>query len=132
MNITELQANAGALVNAMTAKGLPRPKASISVKAFEAPLVYMHWDDPNMTYGRTEITRDECIGVAIDEAFELIASLPSPEDRKREQFMTALGRVIDLGRENGIEVDFINPLTATMKRLSENVITHQRSADAPA
>lgn len=132
MNITELQAQADALAKAMTAKGLPRPEASISVKPFEAPLVYMHWDDPNMTYGRTEITRDEDISVAIDEAFELIASLPSLEDRKREQFLTALGRVIDLGRENGIEVDFINPLTATMKRLSENVITHQRSADAPA
>jgi len=132
VNITELQAQADALFKAMTAKGLPVPNAHISVKAFEAPLVYMHWDDPNMTYGRTEITRDRDISVAIDEAFELIANLPSLEDRKREQFMTALGRVIDLGRENGIDVDFINQLTATMKRLSENVITHQRSADAPA
>jgi hypothetical protein len=45
-----------------------------------------------------------------------------------KEFMTALSDVIELGRQNGIEVDFVNPLVDTMRRLSENILTDQREA----
>lgn len=112
------------LSRAMLGKGLVNPVTQFHIDPFELGLVYLHWADPNSTYGITEIIRDEP-EVAIALAMEFITGLPSPEEAKRQQFMTALGRVIDMGRENGIEVDFINPLTDTMKRLSENAITHR-------
>jgi hypothetical protein len=39
--------------------------------------------------------------------------------------MGKLGTLIDFARDDGIKVDYLNPLVETMKRLSENVITHQ-------
>ena len=79
---------------------------------------------------RVEIIRDPDISQAITDAFSLINSLPSAEDAKRQQFMASLAKVLDLGRDNGIEVDFLNPLTETMKRLSESAITYQPRPDA--
>jgi hypothetical protein len=38
---------------------------------------------------------------------------------RRNEFMAQLAKVIDLGRENGIDIAYLNPLYATMKRLSE-------------
>ena len=35
---------------------------------------------------------------------------------------------IDMGRANGIDVAFVNPLTETMKKLSENALTYQKAA----
>ena len=53
-----------------------------------------------------------------------IEGLKSVEDKKREEFVAAVGRLIDQGRDIGIEVDFLNPLTQMMEKLSSNIITH--------
>jgi len=132
MHSDHIQEEMDNLSRAMSAKGLRAPKAEAHIEAHARPLVYVRWGRYGEPNYRAEVIHDPDIREAIQAAFNLIADLPSPEDRKRDEFLTALGRVIDLGRENGIEVDFINPLTATMKRLSENVITHQRNTDAPA
>ena len=50
------------------------------------------------------------------------------EQAKLNDFMSALGKVIDLGNQHGIEADYLNPLVASMKKLSENIITDQRAA----
>jgi hypothetical protein len=52
-----------------------------------------------------------------------IAGLESITDVKRNSFIAAVGRLIDQGREIGIEVDFLNPLTDMMTKLSTNIIT---------
>lgn len=133
MDAHEIQSRMDDLSRAMLAKGLRNPEPTVMIKAHVAPCVYMHWDDEAFTYGKSEIIRDTDIGQAITDAFALIEGLPSPEETKRQQFMASLAKVIDLGRENGIEVDFLNPLTETMKRLSENALTYQpvpQDADA--
>lgn len=132
MHTDHIQEEMDNLSRAMSAKGLRAPRAQVHIEANVAPCVFIRWGRYGEPDDNAEVIRNPDIRQAIEDAFTLIASLPNAEDRKRDEFLTALGRVIDLGRENGIEVDFINPLTATMKRLSENVITHQRSADAPA
>lgn len=109
----------------MLAKGLRNPTATAMIEAHVAPCVYLHWGGYGDPDERTEITRDPDIQQAIDDAFALVRGLPSPEEAKRDLFMRSLAKVIDLGRENGIEVDFLNPLTETMKRLSENALTYQ-------
>ena len=58
-----------------------------------------------------------------------IDAQPDANKRHLHEFMGALGKLIDKGRDLGIPVDFVNPLTDTMKRLSENVITDQRAKD---
>jgi hypothetical protein len=62
---------------------------------------------------------------AIAEALSFINALPDAKTARLHDFMGQLGKVIDAGRDLGIDVDYLNPLTDTMKRLSENILTHQ-------
>ena len=59
---------------------------------------------------------------AFGQCFEHIAKLKSIDEKKRDDFLKALGRVIDQGRDCDIEVEFLNPLEAAMKKLSENIL----------
>lgn len=131
MDTNEVQSLMDELSRSMLAKGLRNPEAQVMIQAHVAPLVYMHWGGWGEPDERTEIIRDPNIREAIQSSFDLIKGLPSPEEAKRQQFMSSLAKVIDLGRENGIEVDFLNPLTETMKRLSENALTYQPQPEPP-
>jgi len=58
-------------------------------------------------------------------AHEFVDGLVSVEETKKNDFIAAVGRLIEQGREVGIDVDFLNPLTDMMKNLSTNIITKQ-------
>ncbi|MDE2106915.1 MAG: hypothetical protein KGL39_57405 [Patescibacteria group bacterium] len=133
MNITEIQKRVDQLAAAMVAKGMREPSAQIWLTSHEEPQIYLKWkvgiareypDDRRYKFFSGDVAD------AIGEAQEFIASQPGLEEAKRQDFMAALGAVIDLGNKHNIDVDFLNPLTATMKRLSENVITDQRAVEA--
>lgn len=125
MDIEVIQESMDDLSLAMLAKGLRNPSAQFHIEAHVAPLVYMRWGIHGQGDEGYDIIHDPNPDQAINDAFALIEAMPSAEEAKRQQFMASLAKVIDLGRENGIEVDFLNPLTETMKRLSENAITYQ-------
>ena len=63
----------------------------------------------------------------IADAYAWIAAQPTRKTRDLHEFMAALGRVIDKGRALDVPVDFLNPLTDAMKRLSANIITKERA-----
>jgi len=54
-----------------------------------------------------------------------VSGQPSPEERKFKRFMDAVATAVDVGRENGIDLEYVNPLAETLKRLSENALTYQ-------
>lgn len=56
-----------------------------------------------------------------------IDDIPSAEQRAHDAFTKSLGRLIDQGREVGIEVDFLNPLTAMMEKLATNALEDKRN-----
>jgi hypothetical protein len=62
---------------------------------------------------------------ALDKAITFINALPSAEQAKLHHFMGKLGKLIDGAKSDGINVDYLNPLLDTMKRLSENIITYK-------
>ena len=66
----------------------------------------------------------------LDGAAKIIADLPPANVRHLHDFMAQLGKLIDSGRANGIDVEFINPLKTTMERLASNAITHRKSEAA--
>lgn len=119
------------LVAAMLAKGMREPDAHIWLRANSEPTVYLKW-----VHGTGERWSDRNqsefldgpLDVAFQKAADFIAARPDAETAKLNEFMSSLGRVIDLGRQHGIEADYLNPLVASMKKLSENVITDQRVA----
>ena len=55
-----------------------------------------------------------------------IANLPSPEEAEHEEFLKLLARVVEKGKDIGVDGLVLNPLIDSMKRLSENVITHRK------
>jgi hypothetical protein len=129
MDIKIAQKRVNDLAAAMVAKGMVAPQAELHLGSNKLPGVYLRWNDKSETYGTaSEWVEAATVAEAFDEASSFIAARPTAKQARLEEFMRSLGRVIDLGRENNIEVEFLNPLVATMKTLSENVITDQRAA----
>lgn len=129
MDTNDIQTRVNSIAALMLAKGLPQPVSSITIKSDEQITVGGEWKDSSQTYGTAYNyfrgdTADEAAALFVD----FIEAMPEPEQRKLNEFMGALGKVIDLGRERGIEVGFVNPLVETMKKLSENALTYQKSA----
>ena len=114
---------------AMVAKGMVAPEAELHLTSNKCPGVYLRWNDKSANYGSaSEWLSADTITDAFDEAVAFIAARPSPEQARLSEFMRALGKAVDIGKEYGIDADYLNPLVASMKRLSENVITDQRAA----
>ena len=63
---------------------------------------------------------------AIGNLMRKIAAMPDRKESELRDFQKDLGHLIDKGNTYGIKVDYLNPLTETMKRLSENIIEHQK------
>jgi hypothetical protein len=61
------------------------------------------------------------------EAHAWIDAIPTAEERAHRAFTASLGRLIDQGRDIGIEVDFLNPLTAMMEKLATNALEDKRN-----
>jgi len=78
-------------------------------------------DEVNGSYG------DDWLDQAFQDARAWILDIPSPEEREHQQFTAALGRLIDQGRDLGIEVDFLNPLTQMMEKLATNALEDKRN-----
>ena len=72
------------------------------------------------------VAADTFEGVLADAA-TFIANLPSKSDMAKADFQRDLANLIDKGNDIGMEVGLMNPLTAAMKALSENIITDQRA-----
>ena len=62
---------------------------------------------------------------ALDAALAFVTALPPASEAKRRDWQKQLGKLIDDGREIGIETEFLNPLEASMKRLASNALTHE-------
>lgn len=129
MDTSEIQSRVNTLSEQMLAKGMRSPSAVAMLKSNAEPCVHFSWADKNQTYGASyDSFHAETLAAAFDKAVAFIAARPSAEQANFNEFMGALGKVIDLGRSNNIEVDFLNPLVATMKRLSENAITNRAAS----
>jgi hypothetical protein len=63
----------------------------------------------------------------LQEAHAWIDAIPTADERAHADFTKSLGRLIDQGRDIGIEVDFLNPLTAMMERLATNALEDKRN-----
>lgn len=131
MDYTVIQEQIDRLSDAMIAKGLRKPRAEFELRSHSEPhvlLAYEPYKKSPYGYDKYEWFRGGAVGEIIAKAAAFIEAQPSLEETKFNEFMGALGGVIDLGKENGIEVEHLNPLMATMKKLSENALTDQRAS----
>lgn len=112
----------------LSAKGKVTPEATLLVKANAQLSILLSWQRPYAEHQwqtDSQCFHGDNIQKLIADAIAFVSSLPSAEQAKMHRFMGQLGKLIDAGRDEGIAVDFMNPLVDTMKRLSENVIIYQ-------
>ena len=126
MHTDKIRARLDAMPAAMAAKGLRMPEAQFDITANAGMKVYLKWTDGagnSCRDERYEFIRSDNPGDVLAKAESFIAALPSADETKRNTFMKALGKVIDLGNELGQDV---GALMSEMKRISENAITDGR------
>lgn len=133
MEIHVMQEQVNKLSAAMVAKGLRQPRAEFRIGSNVEWVALLAWKpfsarDDVYVSDTYEWIRGGTEGEILAKADAFIAALPDAEQHRRQEFLTALGNVIDLGRQHNIDVEYVNPLVASMKKLSENVITDQRAA----
>lgn len=82
--------------------------------------------DEFVTFGPDDVSTwfDEVFA----EAHAWIDAIPTADERAHQAFTASLGRLIDQGRDIGIEVDFLNPLTAMMEKLATNALEDKRNS----
>ena len=126
MNAEQIQQEIDRLVPGLIDKGLRNPRVSLEFHSgVTVPVVWiMHDTKGNAAKDWHRIVGDDIPDI-LANAREFIADLPDPEEAKRQEFINSLAALIELGRENGIDLEFVNPLQATMKRLAENALTHE-------
>jgi hypothetical protein len=125
--------NIHAAINPMPAmlarKGKVKPEVEFKIEANAGFSIIMGWKKP---YTNNEWEKEyQCflgddVATAVGKAMSFIEELPTAEQAKLHHFMGKLGKLIDAGKSGGIDVDYLNPLIDSMKRLSENVLTYQR------
>lgn len=126
--IDDIYATINPIPARLSAKGKVNPRVDFQVEANARMHITLRWKK----YGAVSEWENDYIvlvGENFDECLKkteaIISELPSAEQARLEQFMSKLGNLIDIGKDEGIAVDFLNPLLDTMKRLSENVITYK-------
>ena len=126
--IDDIYAAINPLPALLSAKGKVKPEVCFYMEANARLSISMNWVKP---YSPNEWDREYKNFSEVDfeasvaSAVAFINELPSPEQAKLHNFMSKLGSIIDAAKDDGIALDYLNPLLDTMKRLSENVITYK-------
>ena len=128
MDTTEIQSRLDRACGVANKKGLITPAVTFQVVSHKHLDCYLTTKEHESKWDSYEFFRGDTPEEILSKLDAHVAGLPTLKEAKFNQFMAALGRVIDLGKKNDVEVEFLNPLVATMKRLSENAITHKVAA----
>lgn len=130
MDTNDIQKRIDAASRAAISKGMITPSVEFRIvsEADAGARIFWAKDETSFYQDESKGINGEDMPAVLDAIDAWIASRPSPQEAKLRAFMDRLDEVIDLGRKSGIEVAFVNPLVETMKRLSENALTFQKTA----
>jgi hypothetical protein len=135
MTPTEIYDECLAIEALMTSRGFMRPEVAFFVNFFAGRPFSMKvemrtaesYDSAISTY--PDVQFEDELPYLFTQAREWVAAQKDPKTLRREQFIANLGRVIDEGNILGLEVEFMNPLVESMRKLSENVIEYRPAAE---
>jgi len=123
MDTTEIQRRVDIAAAVCTDKGLAQVTCAFHINSEGAPNANVMWHElrDGMNYQHQFFSGDDA-GMVLANLESWSANLPDREERKKAEFTVQLAKTIEMGRANGIDVQFVNPLIEAMKRLSENAI----------
>jgi len=113
------------LVGLMKAKGLTDVGAQFTVRLHDESQLFLHCGSRDRGDSQAKFFTGD---TKFMDAHEWVADLKSGAELKMEIFMKSLGHLIDQGREAGVEITYINPLTEMMKSLSHNILENKHAA----
>lgn len=128
MKTDEIQRRLDVMVSVMVGKGKAAPTAYLSLNADAEPTLALAWKKrgARSEYDKDYTTfRGSDIGLLLADGEAAIQALPDYAAERMAEFTTQLAAVIDMGRDIGVDAEFVNPLIEAMKRLSENALTDQ-------
>lgn len=123
METDKIQERIDAIAKGMQAKALPQPGADFAIRAHQDPQVTLRWKTDDIYNGYHFLNGP--IETVLAEAEAYVAALPSPEETRMNAFLSALGKAVELGKTNNIDVEYVSPLMALMKKLSKNALQHK-------
>lgn len=130
MNPVEILRESARLEKLLVEKGFTAPKIEVcigfSVRELTANIQYKAGS--NAQYKFIHLEAIDGFEALFVETEEYINKLQSVIQIRRDAFTASVGRLIDEGKEIGIQLDFLNPLTEMMTKLSSNIITDQSAA----
>lgn len=135
MKPTEIYDECLAVEALMTSRGFLRPEVAFFVNFFAGrPFCLKVEMRVTEDYSSAisffpEVQTEEEIPLLFQQAREWVAKQKSPRVIRQEQFLASLGRVIDEGNALGFDIEFMNPLVESMRRLSENVLEYKPAAE---
>lgn len=124
MNAIDILREITRLEKLLANKGFTAPHIEISVGFSTRELT------SNISYKAGGSSEYQFIHVEALDGFESVIAdtenyingLKSVAEVQRNAFVASVGRLIDQGRDIGIEVDFLNPLVDMMGKLSHNIL----------
>ena len=126
MNAAEIHTAMKAIEATISDKGYYAPCASFKVNWVGYDLtIHLEYKSSSWANVKSEFIHAKIEEGIIAKAVKHVSEIASIEDQKRNDFITAMGRLIDQGRDIGMEVEFMNPLTEMMGKLSTNIITKE-------
>jgi len=130
MNAAELLSEAQRLEKKILDKGYIVPSVTFKINwlgdDLSASLSYQvnsDYESARRLYPKGSLGNDW--GPVIKQMDDHIDALISVREAKKNEFIAAMGRLIDKGREIDIDVEYMNPLTEMMGKLSTNIITKE-------
>lgn len=127
MNINEIPQELMKLHTALTEKiGNQCLAPDFNIGAIDQGAFHVSlWGWPNNGASGLKQIRGNSAEEAFTAAWQGINDLPSVAEQQLAEFQGDLAKLIDKGRDYNIDLDIVNPLIATSKKLAENAITKQ-------
>lgn len=131
MTLEEIQAALDALPGAMAAKGCITPSAEYHVASQKPGWLLLRFSEKGATLGTHGLqfylrkTPAECFAAALDA----IAAMPEPQTAALHRHMARLGEAVDLARADGIPDEYVNPVSLTIKAMSDNLLAAPQAAE---
>ena len=129
MNAEEIYIALKAIEASISNKGYYSPCASLKANWAGYELtVHLEYRSSSWVSSKSEFIHadiEDGIDGVIAKAVKRVSEITSIEEQKKNDFIAAMGRLIDQGRDIGMEVEYMNPLTEMMGKLSTNIITKE-------
>lgn len=132
---SEIYTECLAIEQLMTSRGFMRPEVAFFVNFFGGKPYSLKvemrtnesYESAISTY--PDVQSEDEIPALFEKARLWVSEQKDPKTLRREQFIASLGRVIDEGNSLGLEVEFMNPLVDSMRKLSENILEYKAAAE---